>query len=204
MRHHAETRRRKAITGLKPASSVGLTACSKRAPITTPTASPGILRSTGRYLVIYLLIVVGMALLFLRLPSSFLPEEDQGILLTMVQLPAGATEARTSKVLEEVTDYFLTKEKDNVVSVFTVAGFGFNGNGQNNGLSFVSLKDWSERKGEENKVPAIAGRAMGAFSQIKDGLVFPFNLPAIIELGTATGFDFQLIDQGGLGPRKTD
>ena len=161
-----------------------------------------ILRSTGRYLVIYLLIVVGMGLLFLRLPSSFLPEEDQGILLTMVQLPAGATEARTAKVLEEVTDYFMTKEKDNVVSVFTVAGFGFNGNGQNNGLSFVSLKDWSERSGEHNKVPAIAGRAMGAFSQIKEGLVFPFNLPAIIELGTATGFDFELIDQGGLGHEK--
>ncbi|MFI8415273.1 multidrug efflux RND transporter permease subunit SdeY [Serratia sp. NPDC078593] len=161
-----------------------------------------ILRSTGRYLLIYLLIVVGMALLFLRLPSSFLPEEDQGILLTMVQLPAGATETRTSKVLEEVTDYFLTKEKDNVVSVFTVAGFGFNGNGQNNGLSFVSLKNWDERPGAENKVEAIAGRAMATFSQIKDGMVIPFNLPAIIELGTATGFDFQLIDQGGLGHEK--
>ncbi|AVJ16559.1 multidrug efflux RND transporter permease subunit SdeY [Serratia rhizosphaerae] len=161
-----------------------------------------ILRSTGRYLLIYLLIVVGMAFLFLRLPSSFLPDEDQGILLTMVQLPAGATEARTAKVLEEVTDHFLTKEKDNVVSVFTVAGFGFNGNGQNNGLSFVSLKDWNERPGSENKVEAIAGRAMAAFSKIKDGMVIPFNLPAIIELGTATGFDFELIDQGGLGHEK--
>ncbi|ATA18971.1 multidrug efflux pump [Gibbsiella quercinecans] len=161
-----------------------------------------ILRSTGRYLLLYLLIVVGMAVLFLRLPSSFLPDEDQGMLLTMVQLPSGATEERTSKVLQEVTDYFLTKEKDNVNSVFTVAGFGFNGNGQNNGLSFVSLKDWSERPGEENKVDAIAGRAMAAFSQIKDGMVFPFNLPAIIELGTATGFDFELIDQGGLGHEK--
>ncbi|QPT14569.1 multidrug efflux RND transporter permease subunit SdeY [Serratia rubidaea] len=161
-----------------------------------------ILRSTGRYLLIYLLIVVGMAFLFLRLPSSFLPDEDQGILLTMVQLPAGATEARTAKVLEEVTDHFLTTEKDNVVSVFTVAGFGFNGNGQNNGLSFVSLKDWNERPGSENKVEAIAGRAMAAFSKIKDGMVIPFNLPAIIELGTATGFDFELIDQGGLGHEK--
>ncbi|HFF9834369.1 multidrug efflux RND transporter permease subunit SdeY [Serratia marcescens] len=161
-----------------------------------------ILRSTGRYLIIYLLIVVGMGLLFLRLPSSFLPDEDQGILLTMVQLPAGATESRTNKVLEEVSDYFLNKEKDNVVSVFTVAGFGFNGNGQNNGLAFVSLKDWGDRPGAGNKVEAIAGRAMGAFSQIKEGLVFPFNLPAIIELGTATGFDFELIDQGGLGHEK--
>ncbi|WP_431223460.1 multidrug efflux RND transporter permease subunit AcrB [Serratia sp. L9] len=161
-----------------------------------------ILRSTGRYLVIYLLIVVGMALLFLRLPSSFLPDEDQGILLTMVQMPAGATQERTQKVLEEVNEYFLTKEKDNVNSVFTVNGFGFSGQGQNTGLAFISLKDWSERSGEANKVPAIAGRAMGAFSQIKDGLVFAFNLPAIVELGTATGFDFQLIDQGNLGHEK--
>ncbi|AHG21466.1 multidrug transporter [Chania multitudinisentens RB-25] len=161
-----------------------------------------ILRSTGRYLVIYLLIVVGMGVLFLRLPSSFLPEEDQGMLLTMVQMPAGATQERTQKVLEEVNDYFLTQEKDNVNSVFTVNGFGFSGQGQNTGLAFVSLKDWSERHGEGNKVPAIVGRAMGAFSQIKDGLVFAFNLPAIIELGSATGFDFQLIDQGNLGHEK--
>ncbi|WP_025120370.1 MULTISPECIES: multidrug efflux RND transporter permease subunit AcrB [unclassified Serratia (in: enterobacteria)] len=161
-----------------------------------------ILRSTGRYLVIYLLIVVGMAVLFMRLPSSFLPDEDQGILLTMVQMPAGATQERTQKVLDEVNRYYHEKEGDNINSVFTVNGFGFSGQGQNTGLAFVSLKDWSERKGEENKVPAIAARAMGAFSQIKDGLVFAFNLPAIVELGTATGFDFQLIDQANLGHEK--
>ena len=161
-----------------------------------------ILRSTGRYLVIYLLIVVGMAVLFMRLPSSFLPDEDQGILLTMVQMPAGATQERTQKVLDEVNKYYHEKEGDNINSVFTVNGFGFSGQGQNTGLAFVSLKDWSERKGEENKVPAIAARAMGAFSQIKDGLVFAFNLPAIVELGTATGFDFQLIDQANLGHEK--
>ncbi|HEY3984837.1 multidrug efflux RND transporter permease subunit AcrB [Cedecea sp.] len=158
-----------------------------------------ILRSTGRYLVLYLIIVVGMAFLFVRLPSSFLPDEDQGVLLAMAQLPAGATQERTQKVLDEVNDYFLTKEKANVNSVFTVNGFGFSGRGQNTGLAFVSLKDWSERSGEENKVPAIAGRAMGTFSQIKDAMVFAFNLPAIVELGTATGFDFQLIDQANLG-----
>lgn len=158
-----------------------------------------ILRSTGRYLLLYLMIVVGMAVLFVRLPSSFLPDEDQGVLLAMAQLPAGATQERTQKVLDEVTDYFLTKEKANVNSVFTVNGFGFSGRGQNTGLAFVSLKDWSERSGEENKVPAIAGRAMGTFSQIKDAMVFAFNLPAIVELGTATGFDFQLIDQANLG-----
>ncbi len=162
-----------------------------------------ILRSTGRYLLIYLLIVVGMAFLFLRLPTSFLPDEDQGVLfLAQAQLPAGATQERTQKVLDQVTDYFLTKEKDNVNSVFTVNGFGFAGRGQNTGIAFVSLKPWDERGDASLKVPAIAGRAMQALGQIKDAMVFPFNLPAIVELGTATGFDFQLIDQGGLGHEK--
>ncbi|EOC1279677.1 multidrug efflux RND transporter permease subunit AcrB [Cronobacter turicensis] len=161
-----------------------------------------ILRSTGRYLLLYLLIVVAMAFLFIRLPSSFLPEEDQGVFLTMAQLPAGATQERTQKVLDEVTNYYLTQEKANVNSVFTVNGFGFSGRGQNTGLAFVSLKNWDERSGAENKVPAITGRAMGRFSQIKDAMVFAFNLPAIVELGTATGFDFELIDQGNLGHDK--
>ena len=161
-----------------------------------------ILRSTGRYLLLYLLIVVGMAFLFVRLPSSFLPEEDQGVFLTMAQLPAGATQERTQAVLDDVTKYYLEKEKNNVNSVFTVNGFGFSGQGQNTGLAFVSLKDWGERAGDENKVPAIAGRASGEFSKIKDAIVFAFNLPAIVELGTATGFDFQLIDQANLGHEK--
>uniref|UniRef100_UPI000466ACAB efflux RND transporter permease subunit n=1 Tax=Franconibacter pulveris TaxID=435910 RepID=UPI000466ACAB len=161
-----------------------------------------ILRSTGRYLLLYLIIVVGMAYLFVRLPSSFLPDEDQGVFLTMAQLPAGATQERTQKVLDEVTDYYLTKEKANVNSVFTVNGFGFSGRGQNTGIAFVSLKNWDERPGAENKVEAITGRAMGRFSQIKDAMVFAFNLPAIVELGTATGFDFELIDQANLGHEK--
>ncbi|BBR57816.1 MULTISPECIES: multidrug efflux RND transporter permease subunit AcrB [Enterobacteriaceae] len=161
-----------------------------------------ILRSTGRYLLLYLIIVVGMAFLFVRLPSSFLPDEDQGVFLSMAQLPAGATQERTQKVLDEMTNYYLTKEKDNVESVFAVNGFGFAGRGQNTGIAFVSLKDWSQRPGAENKVEAITGRAMGYFSQIKDAMVFAFNLPAIVELGTATGFDFQLIDQAGLGHEK--
>ena len=162
----------------------------------------GILRSTGRYLVLYLIIVVGMAYLFVRLPSSFLPDEDQGVFMTMVQLPAGATQERTQKVLNEVTHYYLTKEKNNVESVFAVNGFGFAGRGQNTGIAFVSLKDWADRPGEENKVEAITMRATRAFSQIKDAMVFAFNLPAIVELGTATGFDFELIDQAGLGHEK--
>lgn len=158
-----------------------------------------ILRSTGRYLVLYVVLVAGMALMFVRLPSSFLPDEDQGVLLSMAQLPSGATQQQTQKVLNEINEYYLTKEKDNVNSVFTVNGFGFSGRGQNVGLAFISLKNWDERKGEENKVPAIAQRANIALSQIKEAMVFAFNLPAIVELGTATGFDFELIDQANLG-----
>ena len=159
----------------------------------------GILRGTGRYLVVYLLIVVGMAVLFMRLPTSFLPDEDQGVFLTMIQLPSGATQERTQKVLDTVTDYYLHNEKANVESVFTVNGFSFSGQGQNSGMAFVSLKPWEARSGDENSVESIIKRATVAFSQIKDAMVFPFNMPAIIELGTATGFDFELIDQGGLG-----
>ena len=159
----------------------------------------GIVRKTGRYLVIYLIIVIGMAVLFMRLPTSFLPEEDQGVFMTMIQLPAGATQERTQKVLDQVTQYYLNTEKANVASVFTVNGFSFSGQGQNSGLAFVSLKPWDERSGEENSAEAVIARATRSFSQIRDGLVFPFNMPAIVELGTATGFDFELIDQGGLG-----
>ena len=159
----------------------------------------GIVRKTGRYLVVYLVIVIGMAVLFMRLPTSFLPEEDQGVFLTMIQLPAGATQERTQKVLDQVTHYYLNNEKANVESVFTVNGFSFSGQGQNSGMAFVSLKPWEERSGDENNVESIIARATRAFSQIRDGLVFPFNMPAIVELGTATGFDFELIDQGGLG-----
>lgn len=158
-----------------------------------------IINGTGRYLLIYVLIVAGMAVLFLRLPTSFLPDEDQGVFMTMVQLPAGATQARTQKVLDKVTNYYLNSEKANVDSVLTVNGYSFSGQGQNSGMAFISLKPWEQRPGKANSVGGIVERATRAFSQIRDGLVFPFNLPAIIELGTATGFDFELIDQANLG-----
>ncbi len=161
-----------------------------------------ILRNTGRYLLLYVIIVVGMAVLFLRLPTSFLPEEDQGVFMTMVQLPAGATQERTQKVLDQVTNYYLNTEKANVESVFTVNGFSFSGQGQNSGIAFISLKPWEERSGKENAVGAIVERATKAFSKVRDGLIFPFNLPAIMELGTATGFDFELIDQANLGHQQ--
>lgn len=126
-----------------------------------------------------------MALMFIRLPASFLPEEDQGVLLTMVQLPAGSTQEQTQDVLERVNDYFNTDEKELVKSVFTVSGFGFGGQGQNMGLVFVVLNDWDERKADEDKVPAIVGRANMALSQIKEAFVYSFNIPAIVELGSA-------------------
>ena len=116
--------------------------------------------------------------------------------MTTAQLPSGATMVNTTKVLQQVTDYYLTKEKDNVQSVFTVGGFGFSGQGQNNGLAFISLKPWSERVGEENSVTAIIQRAMIALSSINKAVVFPFNLPAVAELGTASGFDMELLDNG--------
>lgn len=159
-----------------------------------------IVNKTGRMMAIYLLIVVGMAAMFVFLPTSFLPDEDQGVFMNMVQLPAGATQSRTQASLDKVTRYYLHNEAANVNSVFTVAGFGFNGNGQNNGIAFVSLKDWSQRHGAANRVEAIIQRANHTFARtIHDGVAFAFNLPAITDLGTATGFDFELIDKANRG-----
>ena len=157
------------------------------------------LQGTGRYLLIYGVLVVGMAMLFMRLPTSFLPSEDQGVLATQAILPAGATQERTQAVLDQVNDYYLNNEKNNVENVLTVNGFGFAGRGQNVGIAFIGLKDWADRPGDENKVDGIVSRAAQAFSKIIDGQVVAFNLPPIIALGNATGFDFELIDQAGLG-----
>ena len=158
-----------------------------------------LLNRSGRSLVMYALLLAVLAFVFMRLPTSFLPEEDQGILFSMVQLPTGATQQRTLKVLEKLEHHFMEDEKASVASVFTVAGFSFAGNGQNAGLAFVRLKDWSERKSPDLSVKAVAGRAMGAFSQIREAMVFAFAPPAVMELGNASGFDLQLQDQGGLG-----
>ena len=152
-----------------------------------------------RYGLIYLVLVAVLGVLFMRLPTSFVPEEDQGVLMSMVQLPVGATKERTEKVLAQMRDYFLQNEKENVESVLTVAGFSFAGRGQNSGMAFIKLKHWDERKGAEHSANAIIGRAMGFLFSIKEAQVFAFNLPAIPELGTATGFDFFLQDRGGVG-----
>ena len=157
------------------------------------------LSRSGRSLLVYGALLAVLAASFMRLPTSFLPDEDQGMLFSMVQLPTGATQQRTLKVLEKLEHHFMDDEKANVASVFTVAGFSFAGNGQNTGLAFVRLKDWSERKNPDQKVKAVAGRAMGAFSQIREAMVFAFAPPAVMELGNASGFDLQLQDQGGVG-----
>jgi multidrug efflux pump len=155
-----------------------------------------------RYLLIYGLIIVGMGALFMRLPTAFLPDEDQGFLMAQVTLPAGSTAERTLEVIERVEHHFLEDQKEAVDSVFTVIGFSFGGSGQNNAIAFASLKDWSERKRPDLKVAAVAGRAMGYFSTFRDAMAFAFAPPAVVELGNATGFDFQLQDRGGLGHQK--
>ncbi|WP_024872331.1 efflux RND transporter permease subunit [Tolumonas lignilytica] len=160
------------------------------------------LQHTGRMLIIYTALLAALAFMFTKLPTSFLPEEDQGALMVMVQLPTGATQERTMKVLDGVSNYFTTQEKNNVQTVFTIAGFSFAGSGQNMGLAFVKLKDWSQRTADGTDSTAIAGRAMGHFMQVKDASIFAFNLPAIRELGNATGFDLFLKDEGGLGHDK--
>ncbi len=165
-------------------------------------AVKGILKRPARFALIYLVIVGVMAFLFLRLPSSFLPDEDQGVMFAQVTTAPGTTVANTEAVLTKVRDYFLKEEGSNVESVFTVSGFSFGGRGQNSGLAFVKLKDWAERPGAQNKVQAIAGRAMGRFLQYREALAFAFAPPAVMELGNATGFDFQLIDQGNVGHDK--
>jgi len=156
-------------------------------------------RHTGRNLLIYAGIAGLMGLLFIRLPTSFLPPEDQGWLMVFVQAPVGATAIRTNKVLDKVQDHFLNTEKSTVDSIFTVQGFSFSGSGQNTGIGFILLKDWDKRPSPDLSVGAVAGRAWGPFSQIRDGLVFPIVPPAVTELGTSSGFDFYLKDEGGRG-----
>ena len=152
-----------------------------------------------RYLLIYVVIVGVLGVLFLRLPTSFLPNEDQGIMFAQVTAPANASQERTVDVLKKIEAHFLGPEGENVRGLFTVAGFSFSGSGQNAGIAFINLRDWSERTAEQDSVFAIAGRAMGAFSQIREAQIFAFTPPSIIALGNATGFDFQLVDRGGLG-----
>jgi hydrophobe/amphiphile efflux-1 (HAE1) family protein len=159
----------------------------------------GSLRRPIRMLMVYGLLLGALAFGFLRLPGGFLPDEDQGIAFIQVIAPPGATADRTQRALDEVRTYLLEEERETVASVFTITGFNFSGRGQNAGMAFVRLRDWSERTGAQHRVQALAGRVMARFGGYRDAMIFAFAPPAITELGNATGFTFQLLDQGGRG-----
>jgi len=156
----------------------------------------------SRYVVIFLVVVGALGLLFKRMPTAYLPDEDQGILLAQVMLPPNATLEQTKTVLKELQHYFQQDESEAVDSVFTVSGVGLAGAGQNVGMAFAKLKDWKLREREDLKVGPISQRAMAKLSQLRSGLVFVFAPPAVTELGTGKGFDLQLLDRGGLGHAK--
>jgi len=156
-----------------------------------------ILKRAARYLIIYVAIIGAVAVVYMRLPTSFLPGEDQGNILVNVQLPPGATQDRTLAVMQQVEAYILKQPE--VQSMVGVLGFSFSGQGQNAALAFVTLKDWSEREGDGQSAQALAGRAFGALSGIRDAFIFPLSPPPIPELGSASGFTFRLQDRGGAG-----
>ena len=158
-----------------------------------------VLKRKAPFIIIYLVIVAALAVLFSRLPSSFLPDEDQGVLFTQVQTPVGSTAERTQQTVDAMREYLLTEESDVVSSVFTVTGFNFAGRGQNSALAFIGLKPWSERPDAEQSVFALAQRAQQHFANFRDAQVFAFAPPAVMELGNATGFNFYLQDRAGLG-----
>jgi multidrug efflux pump len=157
------------------------------------------LHKSGRYLIIYLGMLALTAFMFTRLPTSFLPNEDQGVFFTQVQLPPGSTQEQTLAVLAKMEDYFLNKESHNVKSLFTVAGFSFSGTGQNTGIGFVRLRDWSERPGQENSSIGIVQRTSAEFTSWPEAQAFAFAPPPIRELGNALGFNLFIQDRTGQG-----
>ncbi|MDO1584830.1 efflux RND transporter permease subunit [Rhizobium oryzicola] len=152
-----------------------------------------------RVMLVFAVVVAGCGWFFIRLPSSFLPQEDQGVLLTIIQLPNGATSAQTAEVIKKVESYYLDKEKDGIQDVFAVNGFSFVGSGQNNGLVFAKLKDFDLRKDPKLAASAIVRRAMGYFFTLREAQVFPLLPPAIQGLGTSSGFSMYLVDTGNNG-----
>ncbi len=162
----------------------------------------GLLHRAGRWMLIYLAIVVAMGWTFTRIPTAFLPQEDQGLMFVLITAPPGAVSSRTEAALAQARDYLLNDEGEIVDSVFTVSGFGFNGRGQNVGLAFVRLKDWAQRPGVHNHVQALATRTTKRFADYRDARIFAAAPPAIIELGTATGFDVMLQDVGSIGHER--
>ena len=162
-------------------------------------AAGGIVRRPLRFVLLYVLLLGVLGVLFLRLPTSFLPDEDQGTLYAQITLPVGATQERALDVIAQVENYFLDHEKDAVRSVFAVSGFGFGGNGQNVATAFIKLRDWSLRDRDELRAPAIVERATKTLGRIRDAQVFVMNPPQIRGLGNSTGFDVQMQDSGGVG-----
>ncbi|WP_414448488.1 efflux RND transporter permease subunit [Burkholderia sp. 22PA0099] len=162
----------------------------------------GMLGRGKRFLAIFVAVVVAMGWMFMRLPSSFLPVDDQGILMTSVELPAGAMSARTQDVLKRVTDYYLNDEKDAVDGVMAIEGYGFGGSGQNVGMVFVRLKDFEQRQSAHRSAKEIAQRASAAFAAIGDAQVYALLPPAVDGMGTSNGFDFYLKDSNGAGREK--
>jgi hydrophobe/amphiphile efflux-1 (HAE1) family protein len=158
-----------------------------------------ILKRIWSMLLVYACIAVAVVFLWKRVPSGFLQDEDQGVLFCAAQLPPGSTTEQSQAVLQKIENHFLVDDKDSVQSVFGVIGFSFSGNGQNQVFAFVTLKDWKDRKSEAKKIPAIVGRAMGAFSQYKDAFAIAFPPPAVLELGNSTGFDCDLVDHANQG-----
>ncbi|MCA0846797.1 efflux RND transporter permease subunit [Salipiger thiooxidans] len=156
-----------------------------------------LIRRPFRVLIVYAALGYGMVFLFNNTPTGFLPDEDQGILMTLVQAPTGATAGRTLEVMKQIENHFAANEQDSVDSVFGVVGFSFAGQGQNMGLAFVRMKDWDERPSPAQSVQAVAGRAFPAFMGIQDAMVFPIVPPSVIELGNVSGFDFYLQAQAG-------
>jgi multidrug efflux pump len=161
-----------------------------------------ITRNVLRYFIVYAVIVGVMGFLFTRLPHSFLPDEDQGVLFVQIEAPAGSTKEVTDKTLNQVADYFMHDEQSIVGSVFAVSGFSFGGRGQNSALAFVKLKDWNQRPGAANNVFSLVDRAKARFAAFNGAKVDVFAPPAVLELGNATGFDFELLDPDGLGHAK--
>ena len=159
----------------------------------------GILQRGARFLLIYLALGAAMAFLYAKVPSSFLPDEDQGVLFTIIQTPVGATQERTADAMQKVEDHYIRNEAEHIESVFAVQGFSFGGSGQNNAMVFVKLKDWDERTSPEASVDAIIGRAFGAFASIRDAMVFALAPPPVMELGTSGGFNLYLQDVAGQG-----
>ncbi len=159
----------------------------------------GILARPARFMAVFAALAVVMGVLFVRLPSSFLPNEDQGILMALVSTPVGATQERTLESIAKLENHFLQNESELVESVFSVQGFSFSGMGQNAGMAFIKLKDWEQRPDADQQVGAVAGRAMGALMQIKDAFIFAFPPPAMPELGIGSGYSFFLKDMTGQG-----